>query len=101
MIELTDDERNYCIPTIGLIHEIFEGVDSLHLYQQLGTIVAKTQDIIYSSNVTTITNNLIENGVIVCAWIDNEFSKHSLGGRTHEIKSATLTSLKSIFEIFM
>ena len=94
-VELTDEERNNCVPTIGLIHDIFEGVDPLHIYQQLGILETKTQDISYSSNVTTISNGLVVNGAIDSAWLDNEFAKYSLTGHTHEFddiyKSITRT----------
>ena len=94
-VELTDEERNNCVPTIGLIHDIFEGIDPLHIYQQLGALIDKTQDISYSSNITTVANGLVVNGIIECPWLDNEFAKYSLGGHTHEFddiyKSITRT----------
>ena len=90
-----DEERNNCVPTIGLIHDIFEGIDPLHIYQQLGALIDKTQDISYSSNITTVANGLVVNGIIECPWLDNEFAKYSLGGHTHEFddiyKSITRT----------
>ena len=82
--ELTDDERNNYVPTIGLIQDIYEGVDPLHIYQEIGELTTKTHDISYQSNTTTIANDLNIGGEINCAWLDNELVKYALVEHRHE-----------------
>ena len=82
--ELTDDERNNYVPTIGLIQDIYEGVDPLHIYQEIDELTTKTHDISYQSNTTTIANDLNIGGEINCAWLDNELVKYALVEHRHE-----------------
>ena len=82
--ELTDDERNNYVPTIGLIQDIYEGVDPLHIYQEIDELTTKTHDISYQSNTTTIANDLNIGGEINCAWLNNELVKYALVEHRHE-----------------
>jgi len=94
--ELTDDERNNYVPTIGLIQDIYEGVDPLHIYQEIGELTTKTHDISYQSNTTTIANDLNIGGEINCAWLNNELVKYALVEHRHEFADIYKTVIEEI-----